>query len=187
MDEVWKPIAEYEGYYEVSNAGRVRSLDRVLRNGRLAPGRVLRATTNSRGYLLVSLYRDSRERKVGVHRLVARAFHGPGFDGAESCHINGDPTDNRSINLRWGTKSANRIDSVHHGTHHHARKTRCPLGHLLVTPNLVASKAAKGNRACLCCARARATASNKGLPFSEAEAHERYRSLIHSEMELANA
>lgn len=107
--EIWKPIKGYEGLYEVSNLGRVRSLDRVDSLGRPWTGRVLRPNHNRRhNYLYVHLYRDSRRVGKRVHRLVAEAFlNAPLPDQTDTNHINGDRTDNRLANLEWMTRSEN--------------------------------------------------------------------------------
>lgn len=116
--EEWRPIAGYEGFYEVSSRGRVRSLDRTFtrsdgrRQGRR--GRILSPTPSGRGYPSVQLRYGVRR---AVHVLVCTAFHGlrPG-DEYEVAHENGVPTDNRVENLRWATRSENQSDSVRHGT-----------------------------------------------------------------------
>ena len=108
--EEWKDIKGYEGRYQVSNLGRVRSLDREYNNrGTMVPikGKML-SFNNCRGYSLVSLCKDdSKPYKAKVHRLVAEAFipnpeNKPCID-----HINTDRTDNRVENLRWVTRKEN--------------------------------------------------------------------------------
>ena len=120
MQEVWKPVPGYEGRYEVSDQGRVRSLDRVVTQisrwgtpyTSNRKGRVLRPGPSNFGHLSVVLGR--RNTKM-VHDLVLRAFIGPPPDMHECCHNNGDPADNRLENLRWGTRSENIMDSVRQG------------------------------------------------------------------------
>lgn len=107
--EEWRPVAGYEGFYEVSNLGRVRSLDRVVNNNGGAdvrPGRVLKPHSNKyrRGELSVALCKEGRPLQQKIHRLVAFAFPeicGEWFEGAEVDHINGDPMDDRAENLRF--------------------------------------------------------------------------------------
>lgn len=156
--EIWKPIPGWEGYYEVSDRGHVRSALRVAIRGNGAPQtirpRVLKAFSTATLHLYVKLYRDGEGAPAGVHRLVMAAFVGPCPDGMEVCHSNGDPSDNRLSNLRYGTRSDNIRDSVMHGTNHWANKTHCPRGHELVDLNLVPSMIRRGSRTCLACSRA---------------------------------
>ncbi len=107
--EIWKPICGHEGFYEVSNFGRVRSLK--FRN---TAGRILRTAKQRSGHLRVDLGRRQRNRLV--HRLVIETFVGPRPEGMECCHHNGDPEDNRIENLRWDTRSSNHADKRIHGT-----------------------------------------------------------------------
>jgi hypothetical protein len=128
--EHWRPVPGYERSYEVSDLGRVRSLDRITDRGRKWRGRVMSpAPMGPRGYLVVTLWRDGAQRTALVHRLVLSAFVGPPPDGAEGLHGIGGPADNRLSNLAWGTHSENQFDQVAHGTHGNASKTRCPSGH----------------------------------------------------------
>ena len=157
--ERWKPVNGYEGIYEVSSHGRVRSLDRtVTRSGGQVrrKGKVLRATLNPGGYPVVSLYRQGRPKNRYVHALVAEAFFGTRPKGMEVCHNDGDPTNNHLDNLRYGTSSDNELDKVRHGTHYNAAKTHCPRGHELFAENIPPRIAKLGRRQCLACVRARA-------------------------------
>jgi hypothetical protein len=168
--EEWRPVVGFEGYYEVSDQGRVRSVPRVVRcaNGvhRRLPGVILAPRPRADGHLDASLCRGSLAVNHKVHQLVMAAFVGPRPAGLEVLHGNGDPTDNRRANLRYGTRSANALDAVAHGTHHWAAKTACPHGHPLAEPNLVPSKLARGYRNCLACSRERASARHHNRPFS---------------------
>lgn len=138
MPELWLPVVGYEGFYEVSDQGRVRSVERrVLHRNektlRTYPSRMLvpRATR----YLDVTLCRGGTQRTLKVHHLVGEAFLGPRPDGLELCHNNGDALDNRAANLRYDTHSANVLDSVHMRTQVSASKTHCPDGHEYNTEN----------------------------------------------------
>lgn len=155
--ENWRDIPGWEGYYQVSDHGRVRSVDRVVdrsdgRRNRLR-GKVLSLSARASGHIGVTL-RRGKLTTYGVHQLVAAAFIGPRPEGMEVCHNNGDPADNRVENLRYGTRSENTRDRVDHGTHPHTRRTHCPRGHALESPNLVARDSRRGYRACLACSRA---------------------------------
>lgn len=124
-EERWLPVVGFEGLYEVSSHGRVRSLDRVqsyervLDDGRVVhvdrnlKGRLLRAGTVESGHQLVMLGRGHPKL---VHALVLTAFVGPRPAGYDSCHHDGDPANNRLGNLRWGTRSENMQDAIRHGT-----------------------------------------------------------------------
>ena len=77
MKEIWKPIRNYEGLYEVSNMGRVKSLERTAWNGKgywTMPEKILRAVNNGNGYLAVNLYKEGIMKTYKIHRLVATAF-----------------------------------------------------------------------------------------------------------------
>lgn len=105
MREIWKPIPGNTGY-EVSDYGRVRSVDRVVRTGtgdRRYRGRVLRPGRASHGYLTVSLTSVS----FCVHELVLTAFVGPRPSGHIGFHEDDDPSNNRLDNLKWATPSQN--------------------------------------------------------------------------------
>lgn len=155
MTERWLPVVGDSGY-EVSDAGRVRGLDRVLirTNGRPYPvrGVMLRPQPTKPGYRKVEIGPRTRH----MHALVLEAFVGPCPDGMECCHENRDRADNRLSNLRWDTHSGNMRDALRHGTHPTASRTHCPSDHRLVMPNLVRS--ILPDRGCLACNRARARA-----------------------------
>lgn len=111
----WKAVVGYEGLYEVSNDGRVRSLDRqverVKRNGdkytNTVKGHELTPYTVGQGYLRVDLYKYGKRTHKKVHRLVAEAFLKK-IPGKESIdHKNTDKTDNRVENLHWVTQKEN--------------------------------------------------------------------------------
>lgn len=104
--EIWKEVPGYEGQYQVSNEGRVKSFRRRKDGVLLAPGRM------TGGHLSVAL---GRRQSRCVHELVLLAFVGPRQPGQECLHTNGNPADNRLANLRWGTRSENLRDKVRHG------------------------------------------------------------------------
>lgn len=79
-------------------------------------GRVLRPGMGTTGYLVVAFCRDAILRTQRVHRVVASAHLGPCPEGMEVLHIDGDRTNNRADNLRYGTRSENNRDQVRHGT-----------------------------------------------------------------------
>lgn len=117
MIERWEAVVGYEGIYDVSEYGRVRSLDRLCRNGRgmrKVNGKILSLPTNC-GYSRITL-RNRETKSLLVQRLVLEAFIGPCPIGMEALHKNGNRKDNHLTNLRWGTRSENTLDSVRHGT-----------------------------------------------------------------------
>jgi hypothetical protein len=137
--ETWRPIAGHEGY-EVSDRGRVRSLDRtvaVMRRGRMVMtryrGRVLKPNPDHKGYLQACLGRHGRRARV--HLLVLETFVGPRPVGHEAAHWDGDPRNNALANLRWCTRAENAEDRRRHGTllvgarHPSWLETHCRRGH----------------------------------------------------------
>lgn len=119
------PIAGCEGLYEVSDQGRVRSLDRWIRvpgwNPYLRHGRILTPGPSENGYLKVTLSvrRNGRRWQItpAVHRLVLEAFVGPCPAGQEARHGPGGQQDNRLVNLSYGTKVQNAQDKRRDGTY----------------------------------------------------------------------
>lgn len=148
--ERWLPVPGYEGAYEVSDRGRVRSLDRITAQGRPCKGIVLTQLNGSKGYKQVGLHR-SGQTTHHVHRLVLLAFAGPAPEGMEVRHLNGDRTDNTLANLTWGTHLENMRDQREHGTHKNSVKTHCPKGHPYAGDNLKVEKS--GTRRCTVCRR----------------------------------
>ena len=142
MNEIWIPIPGWEGSYEVSDQGRVRSLDRVVmrRNGipmRRAGALMNPCTAGRTKHQRISLSDSGRRYNAWVHRLVLEAFVGPAPDGMHCCHANDIAEDNRLENLRWDTPRSNREDSVRNGRHHNASKKFCMRGHDITQPENV--------------------------------------------------
>lgn len=168
--ENWRPVPGYEGFYEVSDQGRVRTLDRYVRGRndcrRLIKSRVLKTPPRSSGHPHVNLRRENVGKTRTVHSLVMEAFVGPRPEGMEVCHNDGNPANNHLSNLRYGTRSENCMDRVKHGVNFWVNHDRCPYGHLLEEPNLVPSVLYK-QRACLACSRARGHRQTRKLPKSK--------------------
>ena len=87
MNEIWKPVKGYEGYYEVSNEGRVRGLDRYVKN-------------------------PAHGKNFQIHRLVLETFVGECPEGMECCHYDDDCANNNLSNLRWDTHENNVLDRI---------------------------------------------------------------------------
>jgi len=152
--ETWRPIAGYEGLYEVSDLGHVRSLPRKTASG-MRGGKILKpAARNKYGHVRVSLHVNGRSTLRQVHQLVAEAFLDPCPPGMEPRHGDGDPGNNAAANLSYGTKSDNCLDSVRHGTHRNARKTHCAQGHEFTPENTYPRNGGRG-RGCRECKRER--------------------------------
>jgi hypothetical protein len=109
--EVWKPVVGYEGLYEVSDQGRVRS----LRTAKKAAC-IRKTPVNAQGYPAVDLKHNGKRKTCTVHTLVLTAFVGPRKTGHECRHLNGNRADSRLANLAWGTPSENDSDRRRHGT-----------------------------------------------------------------------
>jgi hypothetical protein len=168
--EEWRPVVGWEGLYEVSNLGQVRSLTRKVsfgRGWRIAEGKVLKQTLirGTAAYYVVNLQSPERRNTVTkIHHLVLEAFVCVRPADKEACHGSGGTLDNRVENLRWDTRRENIIDQVRQGRHRNSRKTRCPRGHLLKAPNLLRRK----SRVCKTCHAAEYDVQVKGIPVQEA-------------------
>lgn len=104
MEEIWKDIEGYKGYYQISTLGHVKSLPRfhVLEERIIHLNKVKKYNT-------VSLHKNKKEKRYGVHRLVALAFISNPDNKPQVNHINGDCRDNRVENLEWMTSSENHL------------------------------------------------------------------------------
>ena len=121
MLENWFNIPDYEGFYQASDEGNIRSLDRQVSYGRhgrcFYSGRVLRKTKLKKGYLIVKLAKKGVKKTRYVHELTLLACIGKRpftIDRGEIRHLNGDKDDNRLANLAYGTVKENAADRVRH-------------------------------------------------------------------------
>ena len=136
------PVFGFEGLYEVSDRGRVRSLPRdaspsISVRGkqftRKLMGKLLSPSWGGavgNKYLCVKLWKDGEEYRRRVHILVLEAFVSPRPSPSHlGLHWDDDPSNNQATNLRWGTSRDNQLDRVRLGTNHNSRKTHCYRGH----------------------------------------------------------
>lgn len=138
MNEQWRPVTGYEGHYSVSSHGRVRSETQVIVRGNGRPyrraGRILRQMTHYKsGHMRVTLRRCGIQETADVHRLVLAAFVGPCPTGMETLHWDDVPSNNHLSNLRYGTRSENKLDLVRNGRWGNA--THCKHGHPFTPEN----------------------------------------------------
>lgn len=117
--EQWKAVVGYEGRYEVSDFGRVRSLAHTgnAKHGsfRTVAGKVLSLLNRKGGYTGVTLHKDNVQKSRPVHILVADSFIGGRVEGSIVLHWNDIPSDNRVENLRYGTQKDNCYDKERNG------------------------------------------------------------------------
>lgn len=159
--EEWRAIAGYEGFYEVSSSGRVRSKDRTITDSRgqvyRLPGRDMKVSSSGGGTLhqRVQLSKGGTAERFLIHRLVAQAFI-PNPEGYPIVrHLDDNPLNNQISNLAWGTHRMNKADELRNGNNANANKTHCPQGHPYDADNVFSNSAKKTSRACRTCKRAR--------------------------------
>ncbi len=110
--EIFKPIVGYEGYYEISNKGNVKSLDRLNNRGFKSKGKILKLSfSNHQGYVRIDLVKNRKRMQYSVHRLVAKAFISNPLNLPEVNHLDLNKRNNSVENLEW----SNRLDNVRHG------------------------------------------------------------------------
>ena len=118
MNEIWKEIPNYEGFYEASNLGKIRSVSHIVpcKGGtRFVKGKLKKLQTNHKGYLITTLSKENQLFTFSVHQLVAMTFI-PNFQKSTVLnHINGIKTDNRVQNLEISNPSHNQLHAVRTG------------------------------------------------------------------------
>lgn len=107
MTELWKDISGYEGLYQISNLGNVKSLERINRNGRLVHERILIPSVGGSGYLQVNLSKDNKAKIHQIHRLVAMKYIDNPENKQQVDHIDNIKSNNCAKNLRWVTPKEN--------------------------------------------------------------------------------
>lgn len=181
MGETWLPVPGFE-FYEASDLGRVRSVDRNVASRWGTPkrvkGRVLKQVKTGR-YLAVTLYQDGQPSAMLVHRLVLLAFVGPCPEGLACLHYDDDGRNNNLGNLRWGTPSENAHDCIRNGGNWKSNATHCKRGHEFTADNTYIVDGT-GHRQCRACGKARKDAKRtvphprdrthcpQGHPYNEA-------------------
>lgn len=164
--EKWKPVPGYEGLYEVSDLGRIRSETRTVhRMGADATirGRILKTTAPMKDgvcYERAHLYRNRKRTDRTVHSMVAEAFHGPRPAGMVVRHLDGNSLNNTPGNLQYGTQVENMEDMRRHGNAIEQTKTHCVNGHEYTDENTVFI-GNKGTRRCGKCIRVQASERNE--------------------------
>lgn len=111
MKEVWKDISGYEGLYQVSNFGNVKSLDRIVHRKTkpdyMLKGKILKSIDNGRGYKMVCFCKNGIVKKEYVHRIVAKAFIPNSNDLPEINHRDENTSNNHADNLEWCDRKSN--------------------------------------------------------------------------------
>ena len=118
VNEEWRDVSGYEGLYQVSNLGRVRSLDRWRKNGSgeyKQKGRILNQGDTTTGYKQIVLNKDKKRKTLKVHRLVAIAFIPNPENKPNVNHIDGNPHNNNVENLEWCTQAENVQHAINTG------------------------------------------------------------------------
>ena len=118
INEIWKPIINYEGFYEISNLNEVKR----LAGYRCSKERILIPRKNKNGYLYMSLYKSNNRKLFSIHQLMLEAFIGLCPPGMVCRHLDGNKLNNKIENLVWGTRSDNEQDKKFHGTYQFGSK-----------------------------------------------------------------
>jgi len=136
IDEIWKDIPGYEGFYQISNKGRVKSL--VFKDYKRE--KILKYCKNINRYstrFFIDLKRNCIKERFYIHQLVALAFIGPCPEGMEVCHNDGNAENNCAENLRYGTHQENMRDMIRHGTNNGKGPAGEKNGNSILTDNQV--------------------------------------------------
>ena len=174
-EEVWKPISGFEGLYEVSNFGQVRSISLVDRAGRFHEGRILSQIDNGHGYRVVNLKVNGKQKMMSIHRLVAVAFveNVDPFNKIEVNHIDANKSNNKASNLVWCTHSENMIHAERMGLckNKGQRSVICVELDMLVSSVKLAEKfvGVRGRRISNCCKLLRGAKTCAGFHWKYAD------------------
>ena len=118
MQEVWKDIAGYVGFYQISNLGRIKRLEHTDKTGHLYRERIVKCSNNGRGYFRAHLSKDGVANWHLVHRLVASAFIPPKVGCNIVNHLDNNPSNNRVDNLEWTDCKGNMQHAAKQGRMH---------------------------------------------------------------------
>jgi hypothetical protein len=117
--EVWKDIEGYEGYYQVSNFGQIKSLSREVKRSDFKKGfyhsRILKLAKDQKGYQRVVLTKESQRKTFKIHRIVSQHFLLNSIEGKEINHLDGDKANNAWYNLEVCSSSQNAIHAIKTG------------------------------------------------------------------------
>lgn len=120
--EIWMPVPGWEGFYEASSLGRVRSLERMSRVNSLMPdvkrlmgGKIRKIFTDSRGYQHINMSANGLRKCYMLHQVILLSFRGEPEPGQGCRHLDGNPSNNNIENLIWGTHLENMGDRKRHG------------------------------------------------------------------------
>ena len=171
--EKWKDVIGYEGYYQVSNLGRVRSVDRIVRHSKNSTmkqkGRILSLTPRGKcNHLLATLHKDGHRWTASVHRLVLASFVGPCPEGKECLHGPAGVADNSVSNLKWGTSSENHYDMHRRDCTHNGVPVVCSDGREFINMAIAAEESGCNyNNIWKCCNGRRKTTGGYSWKYKE--------------------
>lgn len=135
MEEIWKDIKGYEGLYQISNFGRVKSLKRKTLNSKCLYDKILNNRINHNGYFMIFLSKNKKIKGFRINRLVAEAFLPNPNNKPQVNHKDGNKTNNRIDNLEWCTAKHNTQHAIKNGLRtnkYHREIVQCDLDNNLI-------------------------------------------------------
>lgn len=148
MEEKWKDIINYEGYYQISNFGNIRSLDRKIRFNKgysIKKGKMLKPILNKKGYYKVSLSKNQKEKRFFIHRLVAIHFIENPLSKEQVNHKDGNKKNNRVDNLEWCTNLENQRHAIKNGLIDNEQRIQQAINMGIINRKPVAQYTKEGN------------------------------------------